>query len=213
MGRLVKIGLAGGIGTGKSTVASMLKEMGIPVINSDEVAREVTEPGSEGYKKVVEAFGRGILNSDGTINRKKLGSIVFSDESKRRILEKILHPLILGRIRARLDELKRAGCEFVVLEVPLLFEKGLDRNMDFNVVVYTDEKTQLERLTRRDGLTLKEALSRIKSQMPLSEKVKRADFVIDNSGDLSYTKRQVEEMWKRILERFHGAGRGDTVQG
>ena len=212
MGRLVKIGLTGGIGTGKSTVASMLKEMGIPVINSDEVAREVTEPGSEGYKKVVEALGREILNSDGTINRKKLGSIVFSDESKRRILEEILHPLILKRIRAKLDELKKAGCEFVVLEVPLLFEKGLDRNMDFNVVVYTDEKTQLERLTKRDGLTLKEALSRIRSQMPLSEKVKRADFVIDNSGNLSHTKRQVEEMWKCILEQFDDTRRRDTVQ-
>ncbi len=207
MGRMLKVGLTGGIATGKSTVARMFQEHGIPVVNSDLVAREVVEPGTEGHKLVVEAFGKEILNPDGSINRKRLGELVFSDPQKRKRLEEILHPLITRRMGQKLEALEKAGVPLVVVEVPLLFEKGLQRSMDFTVVVRAPEKVQIKRLMQREGLSKQQALKRIKSQMPLEDKVKMADFVIDNSGDLEATKKQVSHVIKHLMEMARAGGR------
>ena len=208
---MVKVGLTGGIATGKSTVAKIVKSMGIPVIDTDRIAREVVEPGTEGHRKLVEAFGEGILNPDGTVNRALLGRMVFSDREKLKKLESILHPLITSKLRQELSWLEGEGHPVVVIEVPLLFEKGLDRNMDYTVVVYAPLEEQLKRLIKRDGLSRDEAISRIKSQMPIEEKRSLADFVIDNTGDLKELERKTKEVFERILDeasRKHKKHRG-----
>ena len=211
MGRLIKIGLTGGIATGKSTVANIFKRFGIPVINSDEAAREVVVPGTEGYKKVVEAFGKEILLPNGEINRKKLAEIIFSNPEKKKKLEEILHPLIDKDIQQKLQVIEEQGQKLVVLEVPLLFEKGWDKRMHYTVTVTAPLELQIERLTQRDKIDRKEALKRIKNQMPLEEKIKRSHFVIDNSQG----PKELEEQVKRILKRIthEDKGRGNNNQG
>ncbi len=194
---MIKVGLTGGIATGKSTVASIFRRMGVPVIDSDAIAREVVEPGTEGYKRVVEAFGPEILDGNGRVDRRRLGALVFSSPDRRRLLESILHPLITERIHGELERHRRRGADVVVVEVPLLFEKGLDRQMDFTVVVYAPEDVQLKRLMERDGLSEEEARARIRSQMPVDEKAKLADYVIENTGSL----KELEEQTRWVLEQ------------
>jgi len=196
---VIKIGLTGGIATGKSSVLKIFEEEGIRTINVDEIARQITRKEEEGYRRVVEAFGKEILRENGEIDRKKLGKLVFSDEKKRKELEKILHPLIVERMRKLLEEFEREHpCEPVVIEVPLLFEVELDREMDITVVVYAPQEIQIERLMMRDGLTKEEAVKRLKSQIPIEEKRKLADVVIDNSKSPEETRKQVKTFIKRI---------------
>lgn len=200
MGKIVKVGLTGGIATGKSTVARILEDrLGIPVINSDQIARDVVKKGQIGYKHVVEAFGDGILDSSGEIDRAKLGKLVFDDPQKRRLLESILHPLITQEIDRRVKEKEQEGHKLIVLEIPLLFEKGLQNRVDYTVVVYAPEEQQLDRLMKRDGLSLEEAKKRLKAQIPIDEKIKLADFVIDNSKGVNYTEEQTLKVFNEIL--------------
>ncbi len=200
MGKIVKVGLTGGIATGKSTVARILEDrLGIPVINSDQIARDVVKKGRIGYKRVVEVFGHGILDSSGEIDRAKLGKLVFDDPQKRRLLESILHPLITQEIDRRVKEKEQEGHKLIVLEIPLLFEKGLQNRVDYTVVVYAPEEQQLDRLMKRDGLSLEEAKKRLKAQIPIDEKIKLADFVIDNSKGVNYTEEQTLKVFNEIL--------------
>ncbi len=200
MGKIVKVGLTGGIATGKSTVARILEDrLGVPVINSDQIARDVVKKGRVGYKRVVEVFGHGILDNSGEIDRAKLGKLVFDDPQKRRLLESILHPLITQEIDRRLKEKEQEDHKLIVLEIPLLFEKGLQNRVDYTVVVYAPEEQQLERLMQRDGLSLEEAKKRLKAQIPIDEKVKLADFVIDNSKGVNYTEKQTLKVFNEIL--------------
>lgn len=188
------IGLTGGIASGKSTVSEMLKKRDIPVIDADLIAREVVEVGKKAYTEIVNAFGKEILNEDLTINRARLGSIVFQNEDKRKKLNSIVHPEVRLEMKRRQEQLISEGAKAVVLDIPLLFESNLKHLVDKVIVVYTGEKNQLERLMKRNNFSKEEALSRINAQMPLKEKVKFADAVINNDGTLEETEQQLENI-------------------
>jgi dephospho-CoA kinase len=193
------IGLTGNIACGKSVVARMFEELGAKIIDADRIARLVVEPGEPAWKEIVEKFGEGILNTDRTIDRNKLGEIVFNDDEKREELNRITHPRIIERIKERIEEYRGEKAKVVMIEAALIVEKGGMRPLINDLIVVTaDEETQIKRLIERSGLSREEAFSRIRSQMPISEKVKHATYVIDNSGSLGHTRRQVEEIWERI---------------
>lgn len=194
----MNIGLTGGIACGKTTVATSLVRRGALLIDADLVAREVVEPGSPILKQVTLHFGQGILNPDGSLNRKALGERIFRDEASRKLLESILHPAIRLLIEERMDHFETEYPDkLVVIDVPLLYETGYEDMFSEVMVVYVPESVQLERLMNRDKLTEEQALSRIRAQMPIEEKKKRADILIDNQGDLLETERQLDDFWKR----------------
>lgn len=188
------IGLTGGIATGKSTISKMFKSFHIPVIDADKIAREVVEPGKTAYDHIVRTFGKGITQGDGTIDRKKLGQIIFSDERKRKQLNEIVHPAIRRKMIDRRDEYLKQGERAVVLDIPLLFESDLTHFVDQIIVVYIPEALQLERLLKRDHLNKVDALKRIRAQLPIEEKVKKADAVIDNQGSIEESFEQLEKI-------------------
>lgn len=197
MGRV--IGLTGGIASGKSLVSEYLGELGAQIIDADEIARQVVQPGKPALREIVAEFGWSILSADGTLNRKKLGLLVFSDPAKLDRLNLITHPYILAEIRQVLERFRASStCRVIVLDVPLLFEVGLERLVDEVWVVAVDYHTQLKRLIKRDNLTEDEARSRIAAQMPLEEKIKSAQCVIDNRFSPQETKRQVKKLWDEI---------------
>ncbi len=201
MGRkFLLVGLTGGIGTGKSTVSRMFRDLGCLIIDADLLAREVVEPGEPAYAKIVAEFGKGVLDLEGRIDRRKLGTLVFSDETKRKRLEEFTHPEIRQRQTGILAELVTEGFGgIVIFDAALLVEAGGAQNVDRLVVVYADEMTQRKRLMLRDDISEEEATQRIRSQMPLAEKGKLAHYVIDNSGARQVTERQVKEAHERLL--------------
>ncbi|MGG6433641.1 dephospho-CoA kinase [Anoxybacillus sp. D401a] len=188
---MLTIGLTGGIASGKSTVATMFRDLHIPVIDADEIAHRVTAINGEAYKPIVEAFGRDILDANGAIDRRKLGAIVFDDEQKRKQLNAIVHPLVRKHMIQQKEQYAKQKEKAVVLDIPLLFESKLEHLVDRILVVYVDEQTQLHRLCERNGFSVEEAWARMKAQMPLEEKRKKADAVIDNNGTIEETKRQL----------------------
>jgi dephospho-CoA kinase len=179
---MILVGLTGGVATGKSTVAKMFKQCGAIVIDADELAHEVVKPGKPAWREIVAFFGKTVLNQDRSLNRQVLGSIVFRNPKKLRQLERIIHPRV-AREQARLTkQAARADPTAVVIyDVPLLFEAGIDTRVDKTLVVTADRETQLARLKKRNGLSRVEAIRRIRSQMPLSKKVRLADIVIDGT--------------------------------
>ncbi len=192
------IGLTGGIATGKTTVAEMLRQLGAYVIDADAVVRELEEPGQPVWQSIVDAFGPAVLDQSGRLNRSHLADIIFSDPEARRRLNAITHPAAVARMFTLAEEARERGAQAVVLDVPLLFEAGMEKAVDQIWVVKTDQKTQLSRLMERQHLTMDQAMARILSQMPLDQKVAQADVVIDNNGSLAETKRQVEQAWLRV---------------
>mgnify|MGYP001770220808 CR=1 FL=1 len=194
---MLTIGLTGGIASGKSTVAAMFRDLHIPVIDADEIAHRVTAIDGEAYQLIVETFGSDILDSNGAIDRRKLGAIVFHDEQKRKQLNAIVHPLVRKHMLQQKEQYARRGEKAVVLDIPLLFESNLEHLVDRILVVYVDEQIQLRRLCERNGFSFEEAWARIKSQMPLEQKRKKADAVIDNNGTIEQTKRQ---LYERLVE-------------
>lgn len=191
------IGLTGGIASGKSTVSNMIKELKIPVIDADIIAREVVEVGEVAFQKIVDSFGSEILNETGSLDRKKLGAIVFNNKEKRLILNKIVHPIIRERIHEKIEIQKQSGSNTIVLDMPLLFENKLTYLVDKTIVIFVDPKIQIERLKIRDKFSDEEALARIGSQMDLKEKISLADEVIDNHGLLDDTKQQLMAILKK----------------
>jgi dephospho-CoA kinase len=185
------IGLTGGIASGKSTVARMLLDMNIPVIDADVEARKVVEKGQKAYVQIIETFGSEILTAAGDIDRVKLGSIVFHDEDKRHQLNAIVHPAVRESMNAEKAKYVILGNSVVVLDIPLLFESKLTHMVDKTILVYVDAEIQLNRLMSRNQLIESEAMARIKSQMPLIEKIKLADVVIDNNGTINDTETQL----------------------
>jgi dephospho-CoA kinase len=185
------IGLTGGIASGKSTVTGMIRELGIPVIDADQVARDVVKAGEEAYTQIVATFGRDILQANGEIDRAKLGAIVFHSEQERKKLNAIVHPAVRRRMMREKEAYVQSGAKTIVLDIPLLFESELTHFIDKVIVVYVDDDVQLERLMKRNGFSKEEALARIGSQMPLREKVKKADAVINNNGTVEETRQQL----------------------
>lgn len=191
---MMKIGLTGGIASGKSTVSDWLRAHHYPLIDADRIAREVVASGEPGLSAIVSAFGQNIVLKNGTLNRQALGKLIFSDEKKRRQLNEILHPLIRERIKSKIKQFQDSGVRAVFLDIPLLFEGSLDQWTDKTIVVYVSKDNQLRRLMSRNHLTEQEALARIDSQMSLEEKRRRADEVIDNNGSVEETERQLQSI-------------------
>jgi dephospho-CoA kinase len=184
-------GLTGGIGSGKSAAAEMFEESGIPVVSADELSRIVVTPGSEGLGAVVAAFGEGVLDDSGELNRRKLGAIVFKDPAQRQRLEAILHPRIRDRFQDVLATLAAAGHDLVIYEVPLLFETGLDRQVKAVILVSAPEAQRLARVMARDRLTEAEVRARLAAQLDDATRRARAHFILDNDGDLDHLRKQV----------------------
>jgi dephospho-CoA kinase len=198
--RFLLVGLTGSIATGKSTVSRMFAHLGARVIDADLLAREVVMPGQAAYARIVEEFGSRVVQEDGSLDRKALGALVFSDAAKRKRLEEITHPAIGLRQQRILSVLDEEAFEGVVIwDAALLFEGGGAANMDRVIVVYTDPETERRRLMERDSLSDADARARIASQVPIAEKAKLAHHVIDNSGAREETERQVRAVYGTLL--------------
>jgi dephospho-CoA kinase len=187
------IGLTGGIGSGKSTVARMIAELGVPVLDADQIAREVVAPGQPAAAEIAAAWPE-VIGPDGVIDRKRLGGLVFADPAARARLERITHPRIQAVSHARARDLAAQGHHLVFYEASLLVESGRHRELDGLVVVTAAPETQRRRAMARDGLSADEAQARIDAQLPLADKVRAATVVIDNQGDLAATRAQVERL-------------------
>jgi dephospho-CoA kinase len=197
--RFLLVGLTGGIATGKSTVSDILRSLGCVIIDADRLAREVVEPGQPALAAIVQDFGPEVLQADGTLDRKRLAGIAFADPERRRRLEAITHPAIRDAFAARLTELEAEGFAGLVFwDAAVLIESGGHKAMDRLVVVITDSPTQHARAVVRDG-DRADVERRIANQMPLSEKVKLADYVIDNSGDRAATEARTREVHRALL--------------
>lgn len=192
------IGLTGGIASGKSTVAAILRRHGAAVINADDLAREVVEPGRDGWREIVAAFGADVLQSDRTIDRQKLRKIIFSDAAARKKLEAIIHPRVRALAEERIRQHGAAGYELVVYEVPLLFEGNLQQWLRPVVLVASDVATQRQRLQARDHLTEAEAAKHIAAQMSLEQKRRMADYVIENDGSLDDLEQRLSAVLDAI---------------
>jgi dephospho-CoA kinase len=192
-------GLTGNIGSGKSTVAAMLREAGIPVLDADRISREVTAPGGRAYDAVVQAFGREIVLEDGSIDRKRLGEIVFSDPRRRSQLEGITHPAILEAMKEALAGIEREGHRAAVVEATLIHESGRKGMFEAVISVTCDRETAISRIAARGGLSHGQAEARLRAQMDAVRKADASDYVIDNSGTLDETRRQVERLVQTVL--------------
>jgi len=192
------IGLTGGIGSGKSTVAQFLAELGAVILNADEVGHEALKPDTEIWREVVTAFGRQIVTLDGNIDRKKLGKIVFGNAEALSRLNQIMHPRMYALVKNQLEEYRRQGTRVVVLEAPLLLEAGWTPLVDEVWVTTASEATVLKRLEERSGMSQAESLTRIRSQLPSTERVRHADVVINTDCALDELKSKVTELWQRL---------------
>lgn len=203
------IGLTGGIATGKSTVTGILRRWEVPVVDADKIAREITAPGQPALKEIRKEFGAAVFRPDGSLDRQKLGDVVFRDTAARRRLEAITHPRIRKRMAEEIAAWASRGADVVVCDIPLLFESGepVLRMVDRVAVVYVDPEEQIRRLMERDGLTAEEALRRVAAQLPIDEKVRRADDVIDNRCDLQGLEKRLAELWEEWRELAHRVDR------
>jgi len=197
---MLVIGLTGSIGTGKSEAARYLAQLGASVIDADQVGHEAYKPQSEAWHKVVGAFGKEILDSSGEIDRRKLGAIVFSNPDQLARLNQIMHPLMASMVEHKIEDLRGQGVEVVVVEAALLFEAGWDSLVEEVWVTDSPEDVVIQRLSERNGLTQEEARKRISAQMDRSERLSRADFVIDNSRDILAMESAISEMWERRIK-------------
>jgi dephospho-CoA kinase len=199
---MLKIALTGGPGSGKSTVARMFRDLGAEIIDADQVAHEVVAKGRPAWEELRRAFGPEYFQEDGTLNRAKMAELVFGDPEARRKLNAMVHPRVTQEIARRLQELAAQGVRLVLVEVPLLYEVGLEKNYDLVIVVDAGEDEQIERLTARDGRPRGEALGIVQAQWPLDAKKARADFVVNNRNSLEHTRKQVKKLWQRLQNQL-----------
>lgn len=195
---MLKIGLTGGIGSGKSTVATMLKEKGFSIIDADIVSKEVLEIYPQILERVRKYFGENFFDEDGRFNRKKFGNFIFSKEERKKNYENIIMPFIKDEIFNKITELEKEKKEVCILDAPTLIENGLHVNMDINILVWSDLKTQIERVKKRDNLSEEQVINRIDSQMSLEDKKKFVDYIIDNSRTIERTKEELNKILQEI---------------
>jgi dephospho-CoA kinase len=201
---MVRVGLTGGIASGKSTVSEAFARLGAKVLDADEVAREVVLPGKPAWTKLRHTFGSEFFHPDGRLNRSRLRRLVFADPEQRSRLNEIVHPEVMREIDFRFEQLTTSAQDaVVVVDVPLLLEVGVAHRFDKVIVVYANESVQVMRLMQRDGLSREEARQALSVQIDLREKAKKADFVIDNSGTPGETQAQVEKVWQELFELSH----------
>jgi dephospho-CoA kinase len=201
---MLRVALTGGIGTGKSYVARRLRALGVPVVDADVLAREAVAPGSPALRALAERFGPGVMNEDGTLRRQTLASIVFADAAARADLERIVHPVVVSAIDAFFAA-QPPGTPFAVADIPLLFETGRERAFDAVVVAACPPETQVARVMARDGLTEADARGRLAAQLPIADKVARADYVIDTSGSYEQTDATIARVASALRERAAGS--------
>ena len=192
------IGLTGSLGTGKTTVANMFADLGAKVLNADRIAHQQMTPKGACFKRVVRSLGKDILTA-GRIDRKKVATRVFNDIRQLRKLEQIIHPAVRNIIQVKIQQYKRRkGRAVVVVDVPLLFESKLNKDVDLSIVVKANRTMQMARAIKKLGMTRADAERRIKAQMPLQQKIRLADITIDNNGTLTNTKKQVKRIWEKL---------------
>ncbi|RAL25460.1 dephospho-CoA kinase [Lujinxingia litoralis] len=206
----VVLGLTGGIASGKSTVSHYFRALGVTVIDADLIARKIVEPGQPALSEIVETFGEDVLHRDGTLNRTSLGERIFQDADARARLGTITHPRIAQEMARQSAAAFERGEPWVLYDAALIVENGLYRAFDALIVVACSPQTQLQRLMSRDDLSRTDAQRRIDAQMPLADKLKVADFVIDNDQSLDHTQAQVEELFSTINERVRTGGSART---
>ena len=194
------IALTGNIGTGKSTVAWMFGELGVPVLDADELAREAVAPKSAAWKAIYERYGRTVLGADDALNRKTIARIVFDDPVERKFLESVIHPHVKEAIEHRVAKLAKENHPFVIVEVPLLFEVGWAREFDAVIVVRCDRENEIWRCQEKFGFDREEVLLRLAAQQPLEQKVRAAHAVIDNDGPVEETKVQVYRLHQEMVK-------------
>lgn len=200
---ILRVALTGGIATGKSVVARVLADHNCYIHSADRVAHDLIKPGRPPWSRIVDHFGAAILNSDRTVNRQLLGKIVFSSETERRFLNRVLHPLVLQKKKQAVRRLERLGTHKIFIsEAALTIESGLAPFFDKVVVVHCPERVQVERLMRRDAITRREAWKKIRSQMRAAEKIIHADYLIDTSGTPAETAAQAERLYRSLLADF-----------
>ncbi len=192
------IGLTGGIATGKTTAASILRDLGAKIVDADDLAREIVQPDQDAWQEIVERFGAGILREDRTINREKLRKIVFQDEDARRRLESITHPRIRKLAQERIQTLAGEGAEIIIYVAPLFFENKVHLWIRPVILVACDPATQRRRLQERDRLSDAEVQRHLQAQMPLDQKRRLAEFIVENDGSLKDLKRELKELWEKI---------------
>ena len=198
------IGLTGGIVGGKSTVASMFRDLGAKIIDADKLGHSVILPNKPAWKKIVKIFGKDILQNDLTIDREKLGKIVFANQALLKKINEVTHPEITKIIKKEINLARNATSnqeKVLIVDAALIYEAKIDRFMDKIIVVYIDKDKQTKRLIKRNNLSKEEALQRVRSQIPMEEKAKMADYVIDNSNSLDKTREQVEKIWQNLVSR------------
>lgn len=195
---MYRIGLTGGVGSGKSTVSSYMRELGIPIIDGDGLAREAVKPGSSAMEEIRRVFGDEIFLPDGNLDRQKMASIVFRDEDKRQVLNGIIHPYVWHRTSEELLRCQEEGQDVVVLDMPLLLEISWQLRVESVWIVEIPEEEQIRRVISRDGMTREQVMDRIGKQMPTASKLNYADVVIDNSRSVEYTRQQVREALSRV---------------
>ena len=204
---MLRVALTGGIATGKSYVTDLLAARGVPVVDADEVAREVVRPGGQALEAIVARFGTAVLAPDGSLDRAALAAHVFADVEARQALEAIVHPMVYEVIGAWLRGLEaRSGTSYAVADIPLLFETGHDTDFDVVVVTACPPDEQIRRVVARDGATAEEARRRLAAQWPIAEKVRRADVVIDTSASFDHTAGQVEALCRWLDQKAAAAG-------
>ena len=197
------IGLTGGIATGKSTVSAILEDAGAVIVDADRIARETVKKGQPAYHEIVKHFGENVLLPDGEINRVLLGDIIFNDPQKKQLLNNIVHPHVSKETIRQLNQIEKANPDTIaVLDIPLLIEAEMDKDLAEVIVVYAPEHIQIKRLMKRDNISKDDALARIRSQMPIEEKKERATIVIDNSGTKEKTRKQTLEVFKHLKDRL-----------
>jgi dephospho-CoA kinase len=198
---MLNVGLTGGIATGKSTVVRMLVRKGARVIDHDRIVHDLQEPGKPVWRKIVEVFGRGVLDDDDQIDRKQLGAIVFDDEQKRKTLEGIVHPAVIEEWQGELGVIADAEIGAIVLsDIPLLIEADLQDRVDLVLLVYAPQDVQIRRVMNRNSLSCEEAQARINAQMPIDEKLRYAQVVIRNDGTMMDLEKRVDEVWQELQE-------------
>lgn len=198
---MLLLGLTGGIASGKSLVAHVLKDLGAHIIDADRIVHDLLQPGQQAFQEVIDHFGKDILLPDNGIDRRKLGEIVFNSAGKRAWLNNCLHPRVFNVVTTQIQHiLSRQPDAIIVFDAALLIETGYHHKMDKIIVVYSEVEQQIERLINREAFSREQAISRITSQMPLSEKRGHADYIIDNTGPRDDTERQARELFQTLLE-------------
>lgn len=198
----MNVGLTGGIGSGKSTVDGLFREKGAYIIDFDTLAHAAEAPGSNAWKEIVAYFGRDILNDDNTINREQLGNIVFRDGKKLEKLNSIVHPSVFDEWKRNIEAIRLQKKDAIIIsDIPLLIEVRWHEYVDIVILVYISPEEQIKRIMKRNGYSYREATDRLNSQMPIDEKVPYANFIIHNEGPLEETKKSVDDVWLKLIER------------